>query len=171
MEYRQDPGLAPQEQLNQVKIDGVKLKRAHVLGDDRGHIQELIDFRDEYWREDFVYLYKGTCRPGKFKGWGVHDRHTDRYIIIDGEMLLVLYDDRENSPTKNVVQEFYLSSTGVCQITIPAGVWHLHQNIGKNNLIFLNAPTEPYNHDNPDKRRLPVINNKIPYKIRPSIGW
>jgi dTDP-4-dehydrorhamnose 3,5-epimerase len=171
MEYRQQPSLKPEDQIKHVKIEGVKLRLSHVLGDDRGTIQEVIDVRDEYWDEGFVYLYKGTCRPGKFKGWGIHDYHIDRYIVIDGEMLLVLYDDRENSSTKGTVQEFYLSSTGVFQITIPAGVWHLHQNIGEKDLIFLNSPTKPYNHTKPDKRRLPVINDKIPYKLRPTIGW
>jgi dTDP-4-dehydrorhamnose 3,5-epimerase len=171
MEYKQKPSLIPSNQLAQVNIDGVLVQRAHVLGDDRGTIQELISLKEQYWNQGFVYLYKGTCRPGKFKGWGVHDSHTDRYIVIDGEMLLVLYDERENSQTKGVVQEFYLSPTGVFQVTIPAGVWHLHQNIGSRDLIFLNAPTEPYNHSRPDKRRLPVVNDRIPYKMRPDIGW
>ena len=171
MEYCQQPRLTPEEQVKLVKIEGVKLRFTHVLGDDRGTIQEVIDVRQDYWKKSFVYLYKGTCRPGKFKGWGVHDFHDDRYMVIDGEMLLVLYDERENSSTKGTVQEFYLSSTGVSQITIPKGVWHLHQNIGLRDLIFLNSPTKPYNHTNPDKRRLPVINDKIPYKLRPTIGW
>lgn len=171
MEYKQKPSLIPINQLAQVNIDGVVVQRAHVLGDDRGTIQELISIEEQYWNQGFVYLYKGTCRPNKFKGWGVHDSHTDRYIIIDGEMLLVLYDERDTSPTKGIVQEFYLSSTGICQITIPMGVWHLHQNIGSQVLVFLNAPTEPYQHDNPDKRRLPVVNDRIPYKLRPTIGW
>ena len=171
MEYKQEPSLTPEKQLSMVKIDGVRVRTAHVIGDYRGVIQELVDVRDEYWNKGLVYLYKGTCRPGKFKGWGIHDYHTDRYIVISGEMLLVLYDEREDSPTKGVVQEFYLSSTGVFQITIPAGVWHLHQNVGSSDLLFLNAPTRPYDHINPDKRRLPVVNDRIPYKLRPVIGW
>ena len=91
MEYRQQPSFRPEDQIKLVKIEGVKLRLAHVLGDDRGTIQEVIDVRDEYCNDAFVYLYKGTCRPGKYKGWGIHDYHVDRYIVIDGEMLLVLY--------------------------------------------------------------------------------
>ena len=171
MEYRQQPSKSPAEELIKVLINGVEIKKAFVLGDDRGQITELIDFRDEYWERGFKYLYKGTCRPGKWKGWGIHDFHEDRYFIISGEMLLVLFDDRKDSSTKGVVQEFYLSDTGNNQIKIPSGVWHLHKNLGQNDLIFLNSPSEPYNHSKPDKRRLPVVNDYIPYKLKPDLGW
>jgi dTDP-4-dehydrorhamnose 3,5-epimerase len=171
MEYKQSKSLKPEQALAKVLIEGVKIRRAHELGDERGVISELIDVRDDYWTPEFKYLYKGTCRPGKFKGWGVHDFHTDRYIIVHGEMLLVLYDGREASTTFGQVQEFYLTHTGNHQITIPVGVWHLHQNIGTQDLIFLNSPSEPYNHENPDKRRLPVVNDVIPYTLKPVIGW
>lgn len=171
MEYRQQPVDFPIEMLARVLISGVEIKNAHVLGDDRGQITELIDVQDKYWNSGFEYMYKGTCRPGKWKGWGVHDFHEDRYLVISGEMLLVLFDDRNDSLTKGVIQEFYLSDTGVNQIKIPAGVWHLHKNLGKDNLIFLNSPSAAYNHKNPDKRRLPVVNEYIPYRFRPEIGW
>lgn len=131
----------------------------------------MIDVREDYWELGFKYLYKGTCRPGKWKGWGIHDFHEDRYSIISGEMLLVLFDDRNESSTKGVLQEFYLSDFGNNQIKIPSGVWHLHKNLGQNDLIFLNSPSEPYNYSKPDKRRLPVINDYIPYKLKPDIGW
>ena len=171
IEYRQTPVDPPIEMLSKVQISGVEIKRAQVLGDDRGQITELIDVRDAYWNLGFKYLYKGTCRPGKWKGWGVHDSHEDRYLIISGEMLLVLFDDRSGSDTKGVIQEFYLSDTGVNQIKIPAGVWHLHKNLGQSDLIFLNSPSEPYSHKHPDKRRLPAVNDYIPYKFKPEIGW
>ena len=48
MEYRQEPVDPPIEMLSKVLISGVEIKRAQVLGDDRGQITELIDVRDEY---------------------------------------------------------------------------------------------------------------------------
>jgi len=108
LEYRQEPVDPPIEMLSKVLISDVEIKRAQVLGDDRGQITELIDVKDAYWNLGFKYLYKGTCRPGKSKGWGVHDSHEDRYLIISGEMLLVLFDDRSEIQTKGVIKEFYL---------------------------------------------------------------
>jgi dTDP-4-dehydrorhamnose 3,5-epimerase len=141
-----------------------------VIGDERGIILELVDARTDYWHDPIPYMYLGTCRPGKAKGWGMHDDHIDRYMIISGEMLLVLFDDRPDSLTTGVVQEFYLTMEGRNQITIPTGVWHAHMNLGTADLVFLNAPTEPFDHANPDKHTLPLDTDKIPYTFFTGLG-
>jgi dTDP-4-dehydrorhamnose 3,5-epimerase len=165
------PTLPPNERVMDVKIDGVKVKQTAVIGDTRGIILEVADSRDEFWSEPISYVYLGTCRPGKAKGWGYHQSHTDRYTVIDGEMLLVLFDDRDDSPTKGVVQEFYLTREGRNQVMIPPGVWHAHQNLGQGDLVFLNSPTDVFHHENPDKLRLPLDTDQIPYTFRTELGW
>jgi dTDP-4-dehydrorhamnose 3,5-epimerase len=168
---RQAPCDVPTRRVAEVLIDGVVMRRADVIGDDRGVIIEVLNTADPYWDAGVPYLYMGTCRPGKAKGWGIHDEHTDRYVVVSGEMLLVLYDDRDGSPTKGVVQESYLTREGYHQITIPAGVWHAHMNLGTDELVFLNGPTKPFRHASPDKRRLPLDNDFIPYTFRTGLGW
>lgn len=162
--------LPPADQIAIVKIDGVRLRRKVLLGDERGVILEMMDTRDPYWDQPLVYAYMGTCRPRKAKGWGYHVSHEDRYAIISGEMILALYDDRDDSPTKGVVQEFYLSREGQNQITIPRGIWHAHMNPGDSDLIFVNFPTEHFAHNDPDKRTLPLDTDKIPYKFKTELG-
>jgi dTDP-4-dehydrorhamnose 3,5-epimerase len=165
------PGtVRPNDRVREVRIDGVILNQTAVIGDDRGVILELIDTRQDYWKDGVPFVYMGTCRPGKAKGWGLHKTHADRYFVLAGEMLLALYDDREDSPTNGVVQEFYLTRDGLNQLTIPIGVWHAHRNVGAGDLIFANAPTKPFEHDNPDKWRLPLDNDYIPYKFDTSLG-
>jgi dTDP-4-dehydrorhamnose 3,5-epimerase len=164
----------PNVRVQRVDIDGVVLNQTAVIGDDRGVILELIDIRQDYWSKDGVpYVYMGTCRPGRAKGWGMHKLHTDRYMVLAGEMLLVLFDDRDDSPTKGVVQEFYLTRDGLNQLTIPAGIWHAHLNVGQTDLIFANAPTHPFQHSRPDKWRLPLENDQIPYSFAKTqlLGW
>jgi dTDP-4-dehydrorhamnose 3,5-epimerase len=165
--------LRPNDRVQQVTIDGVVLNATAVIGDDRGVILELIDTRQDYWSAGVPYVYMGTCRPGRAKGWGMHKEHTDRYMVLSGEMVLVLFDDRDDSPTYGVVQEFYLTRDGLNQLTIPAGVWHAHLNPGTAELVFANAPTQPFQHDNPDKWRLPLENDHIPYSFAKTqlLGW
>ena len=169
---RVGPTPRPNERAQEVRIDGVVLNQTAIIGDDRGVILELIDARQPYWSDGVPYVYMGTCRPRKAKGWGLHETHTDRYMVLAGEMLLVLFDAREDSPTSGVVQEFFLSRDGLNQLTIPAGVWHAHYNPGESDLIFANAPTVPFQHAGPDKWRLPLDNDVIPYKFKVELlGW
>ncbi|MEI6406016.1 MAG: dTDP-4-dehydrorhamnose 3,5-epimerase family protein [Actinomycetes bacterium] len=170
-EYLQPTTSVPEHELIKILIDGVEIQCAKVLGDDRGSITELFDRNDPYWSLGMAWMYRVTCRPNKIKGWGIHDDHTDRYMVIEGEAQVILFDDRKSSPSFGVVQEFYLSHTGVNQLTIPPGIWHLHRNLGTTDLIMLNAPSEPYNHSKPDKRKLPIVNDYIPYILKPSNGW
>jgi dTDP-4-dehydrorhamnose 3,5-epimerase len=165
--------IRPNLRVQKVEINGVVLNPTAVIGDDRGVILELIDLRQDYWSSGAPYVYMGTCRPGRAKGWGMHKQHTDRYMVLAGEMLLVLYDDRSDSPTFGVVQEFYLTRDGLNQLTIPPGVWHAHLNVGTSDLIFANAPSEPFQHSAPDKWRLPIENDKIPYSFAKTqlLGW
>lgn len=170
---RLPPTVRPNERVSRVDIDGVVLNPTAVLGDDRGVILELIDLRQDYWKDGVPYVYMGTCRPGRAKGWGRHERHTDRYMVLAGEMLLVLYDDRDDSPTRGVVQEFYLTRDGLNQLCIPPGIWHAHVNIGQGDLVFANAPSEPFEHSEPDKWRLPLDTDQIPYSFAKMqlLGW
>lgn len=167
------PTTRPNDRVQRVEIDGVTLNRTAVIGDDRGVILELIDVRQDYWKDGVPYVYMGTCRPGRAKGWGMHKEHMDRYMVLSGEMLLVLFDGREESPTAGVVQEFFLTRDGLNQLCIPAGVWHAHLNVGQGDLVFANAPTVPFQHDNPDKWRLPLENDYIPYSFAKTqlLGW
>lgn len=162
----------PNVRVEEVHIDGVVLNPTAIIGDDRGVILELIDLSQPYWSEGAPYVYMGTCRPNRAKGWGMHKTHTDRYMVLSGEMVLVLYDAREESASFGTVQEFFLTRDGLNQLTIPAGVWHAHFNPGATDLIFANAPTKPYNHVDPDKWRLPIHNDVIPYQFRAELlGW
>jgi dTDP-4-dehydrorhamnose 3,5-epimerase len=48
-------------------------------------------------------------------------------------------------------------------IIIPKGVYHAVKNIGTEEAQFINFPTMPYNRASPDKYRLPVKNDLIPF--------
>ena len=43
--------------------------------------------------------------------------------------------------------------------------WHAVQNVGHEEAAFINMPSQPYRHDDPDKYRLPLENDVIPYRL------
>jgi dTDP-4-dehydrorhamnose 3,5-epimerase len=56
-------------------------------------------------------------------------------------------------------------------VIIPHGVFHAVQNVGNSDALFFNLPTRPYNHAAPDKYRLPLDPDQIPYRFDSSLGW
>jgi len=56
-------------------------------------------------------------------------------------------------------------------MNIPAGIWHANHNIGNKDVVVVNFPTRPYQHDDPDKYRLPLDTDQIPYKFEDPHGW
>jgi dTDP-4-dehydrorhamnose 3,5-epimerase len=112
-----------------------------------------------------------TLRPGMIKGWGLHKEHEDRYFVLFGELEIVLYDDRPDSPTRGLVASVVLSEYRRRLMNIPAGVWHANRNLGSKDVVVINFPTILYEHANPDKYRLPLDTDQIPYKFAPLQGW
>jgi dTDP-4-dehydrorhamnose 3,5-epimerase len=54
---------------------------------------------------------------------------------------------------------------------IPQGVWHAVKNIGLTDGYFINLPTRAYVHEDPDKYRLPLRNERIPFAFDDTPGW
>ena len=50
--------------------------------------------------EQFGEIYFSTVYPGAIKGWHMHKEMTLNYAVVLGMIKLVLYDEREGSPTK-----------------------------------------------------------------------
>jgi len=80
-------------------IEGVRIREARTHSDARGSVVEIFDNRWGWHAEPVGSLHCFTVRPGFVKGWGLHQHHEDRYMILQGEMELVLFDPRPNSST------------------------------------------------------------------------
>ena len=81
-------------------IDGILIRSQPTQTDARGTLCEILDLRWGLTDDPIVSVYQFTIRPGKAKGWHVHRLHDDRIFISRGEIKVVLYDDRDDSPTR-----------------------------------------------------------------------
>jgi len=152
-------------------IEGVKIRQARTHSDARGSVIEIFDQRWGWHPAPVASLHCFTIRPGYVKGWGLHEGHEDRYFILSGEMELVLFDPRPESPTCGEVCKILLSEHNRCLVNIPSHVWHADHNIGTKDVIVIDMPTVPYAHGNPDKYRLPIDTPLIPYSFGDARGW
>jgi dTDP-4-dehydrorhamnose 3,5-epimerase len=152
------------------RIDGVVVRPAVTHPDERGELCEIYNPAWGVSPEPLVYVYQSMVRPGKVKGWIVHDLQDDRIFVSLGTLRWVLYDAREGSPTRGLVNQIVLSESNRALLVIPRGVYHAAHNVGDRNAYFVNCPTRPYDHADPDKHRLPLANDLIPFRFEDGLG-
>ena len=75
----------------------------------------------------------------------------------------VLYDSREDSPTKGEVNEFFLGDKNPTLLVIPPLVMHGMKGIGVEPAYLVNVPTYHYDYKDPDEHRVPAHDPSIPY--------
>lgn len=144
-------------------LDGMSFCDSIRRDDERGSVTELYDPRWGWHPAPLVFSYLFTIRPGMVKGWGLHKEHEDRYFVISGEIELVVYDPRPWSSTCGKLCKIYLSGSKPRLINVPQNVWHADRNIGSGDAVVVNFPTIQYDHAKPDKYRLPLDTDLIPY--------
>ena len=159
------PSVTPDGQPLARLPEGVTFREVPIHIDSRGSIRELFDPRWNWHPDPLVFVYCFTIRPGMIKGWGLHKLHEDRYFVLAGEVEVVFYDERPGSPTEGQVSRVVLSEFHSRLMNIPTGVWHANRTIGSKDVVVVNFPTQPYDHANPDKYRLPLDTDRIPFKF------
>ena len=143
-------------------IDGVEIKNLKWNTDERGRLMEILRSDDEIYSK-FGQVYITTAYPSVVKAWHYHRIQDDYMTVVGGMMKIVLFDDRESSPTKGEVNEFFAGNFNPILIKIPKNVYHGFKCISAEEAIVVNIVTEPYNRNDPDEFRLPWNTEKIPY--------
>ncbi len=141
-------------------IHGVKIKPLTRIADERGTIMHMLRADDPEF-ERFGEIYFSTVYPGVVKGWHGHKRMTLNYAVISGMIKLVLYDDREDSPTRGEIQEIFMGDDNYVLVTIPPRIWNGFKGIGVKPAIVANCATLP--HDPDEIYRLDPFSDRIPY--------
>jgi dTDP-4-dehydrorhamnose 3,5-epimerase len=144
------------------QIEGVWTKPLSVHPDERGRLMEILRADDEGFRT-FGQVYMTTTYPGVIKAWHLHKVQDDNFCCVRGMVKLVLYDGREDSPTKGTVTEHFIGDHNPLLVRVPPGVHHGWKCISTDEAIVVNIPTEPYNYEAPDEFRADWDSPDIPY--------
>ncbi len=143
-------------------ILGVRTKALKLIPDERGFLMEILREDDPIF-ERFGQAYLTVAYPGIVKGWHYHKRQQDYFTVLKGMAKVVLYDDRETSPTRGEVNEFFLGERNPTLVVIPPLVIHGLKGIGVEPAYLLNIPTHKYEYSEPDEFRIDPHDNDIPY--------
>ncbi|NPV81820.1 MAG: dTDP-4-dehydrorhamnose 3,5-epimerase family protein, partial [Firmicutes bacterium] len=92
-----------------------------------------------------------------------HKKQWDHFVCVAGMAKVVLYDQREDSPTRGKVNEFHMGRLNPILVKIPPHVYHGFTAEGPETALIVNFPTELYNYAEPDEFRLAYNDPSIPY--------
>jgi dTDP-4-dehydrorhamnose 3,5-epimerase len=143
-------------------IDGVGIRPAKVVPDERGRLGEIMR-ADDPWFEKFGQVYFTTTYPGIVKAWHYHKKQTDHFYVVKGMVKAAMYDSRKGSPTYGLVNQVYLGEHCPALLRIPPGVLHGWMCVSKKEAYIVNITTEVYNYDRPDEFRTDPHDKNIPY--------
>lgn len=135
------------------RIDEVVIEKQKVIPDNRGRLGEILRVDDQNFK-GFGQCYFTTGLPNVVKAFHIHKIAWDYWYVVHGDIQLVLFDDRDNSPTKGLINVFYIGVHNPSSVLIPPYVVHGFKTISEHEAIIINIPSEPYDYTNPDEYRI-----------------
>ena len=113
-------------------IAGVQFKLLKSHPDQRGFFREIFRVSDPVFNSgSFGQWSHSKMTRDVVKAWHYHHQQTDWWYVPIGEILTVLIDNREESPTCKNKLEFYMGESKISEnsalevcVRIPPGVLH-----------------------------------------------
>lgn len=141
-------------------ISGVQIKKLDKIADERGTIFHMLCSNDEIF-ENFGEIYFSKVYPNVIKGWHIHSKMILNYAVLSGMIKMVLFDDREDSPTKGNLMEIFTGDENYLLIKVPQNVWNGFKGIGLKEALVANCATLA--HDPNEISRKDPFTTDIPY--------
>ena len=152
-------------QNEQAAIDGVRVVALKRIPDERGTVMHMLRADDPHFL-GFGEIYFSTVYRDVVKGWHRHRDMTLNYACVFGRIKLVLYDDRDGSPTRGGLMERFLGPDHYALVQVPPGVWNGFKGMSDPCAIVANCCTHAHDDDAGRTERLDPFDNNIPYDWR-----
>lgn len=150
-------------------IDGVKIKELRVFKDTpdldqpgvlTGSFMEVLrdseGLMTKFAQSNFSIAHKGTI-----KAFHWHKYQDDLWFIASGKAKIVLYDQREDSPTRGETQVIDAGIDDYKLVLIPVGVVHGYKAISDEPCLLFYHVTKEYNIVEPDEERIDPYDKTI----------
>jgi dTDP-4-dehydrorhamnose 3,5-epimerase len=141
-------------------IEGVEIIPLRRIQDERGMVMHMLKRTDPHFVE-FGEIYFSVIHPGVIKAWHLHSRMTINYAVVQGNIKLVVFDQRPASPTRGQLQEIYCGQVNYNLVRVPPGVVNGFTAVGGGGAIVANCADIP--HDPTEITRIDPFTPTIPY--------
>ena len=141
-------------------IDGVIVTPLKQILDERGKIMHMLKATDTVF-QSFGEIYFSWVEPGAVKAWHIHNEMVLNYAVPVGKIKFVMYDGRDDSPTKGEIQEIFLGPENYNLVTVPPKVWNGFKGVSAQPSMVANCASIPHSSEEID--RLDPSDASIPY--------
>ncbi|MCX8214422.1 MAG: dTDP-4-dehydrorhamnose 3,5-epimerase family protein [SAR202 cluster bacterium] len=143
-------------------IEGVTLTVLRQIGDRRGAVLHMLR-SDAPEFIGFGECYFSEVVPGSVKAWKRHRVQTQTLAVPVGRVRVVIYDDREKTPTSGQLQILELGRPDAyLRLRIPPGLWYGFECLGNAPALLANCADTP--HDPNECEKCPEDDPGIPYR-------
>ncbi|MEM4230364.1 MAG: dTDP-4-dehydrorhamnose 3,5-epimerase family protein [Candidatus Pacearchaeota archaeon] len=131
--------------------------------------KDIYDKDREFSMQYFSVTDSGIARDEKV--WHIHPNYQeDRFLLAQGEIVTAVADQREGSPTKGLLNLFYMKAYEDPYIVlIPRNTLHGFMVVSKEPAILLNYPTGLYNPQ--EEGRIPYEEAKVKMADGTLFSW
>ena len=141
-------------------LDGVTVTPLKRIADERGAVLHMLRADDPLF-EGFGEIYFSVVRAGVIKAWKRHSRMIQHFAVPSGNIRLVIFDARNDSPTNGQLQEILTGEDHYARVRIPPGVWYGFQALERDAMIA-NCASIP--HDPAEAENIDLHSEHIPYR-------
>ncbi len=142
-------------------IEGLILTELRQIPDERGSVLHMLRCDSpEFVR--FGECYFSEVLPGCVKAWKRHKRHTQNLSAPVGMVRFVIYDDRESSKTKGMIEEIELGRPDAYyRLQIPPLLWYGFSCLSDSPALIANCTDMP--HDPKESEIRDINDSSIGY--------
>jgi dTDP-4-dehydrorhamnose 3,5-epimerase len=147
---------------NHSGIDGVVISELRQICDERGAVLHMLR-NDAPVFTRFGECYFSEVLAGAVKAWKRHRLQTQNLVVPVGRIRLVIYDDRQRSPTCGRLQIQELGRPDAyLRVTIPPGLWYGFSAVSLSPALLANCADLPHSGGEGEVR--PWNDPAIPYQ-------
>jgi len=139
--------------LDKLTIHDLILTPLKRISHAKGDIYHAIKKSDAGYA-GFGEAYFSSVIAGEIKGWKKHTQMTLNLVVPVGAIRFVVYDPRDESPSKNRFDSVVLSAQNYARLTVPPGLFVGFQGVGTELNLLLNLAS--IEHDPMEAENLPL---------------
>uniref|UniRef100_UPI0040481750 hypothetical protein n=1 Tax=Algoriphagus sp. TaxID=1872435 RepID=UPI0040481750 len=144
-----------------IQLHGVKVTTLKQINDSRGAVLHMIRNDSEEFTT-FGECYFSEIFPNSIKAWKKHTIQTQNIVVPIGRVKLVLFDDREGSPTEGKLMQMELCRPdSYLRVTIPPQIWYGFKCTGETPALITNCVDIP--HELNESIIIDYLETSLPY--------